>query len=104
VFGSVGNIYPLFFSPLFPSKREGRNFASDAFVRFLQYSVVQGLIALVREYLKGQDDVEADTMCTLRYNTCLLRSSDQGSAVPIAILNRIQIRYSQGLEDFVREK
>lgn len=25
----------------------------------------QGLIALVREYLRGQDDVEADTMCTL---------------------------------------
>jgi hypothetical protein len=27
---------------------------------------LQGLIALVREYLRGQDDVEADTMCTLR--------------------------------------
>ena len=26
---------------------------------------VQGLIALVRDYLRGQDDVEADTMCTL---------------------------------------
>merc|ERR1712110_968591 len=25
----------------------------------------QGLIALVRDYLRGQDDVEADTMCTL---------------------------------------
>lgn len=26
---------------------------------------MQGLIALVRDYLRGQDDVEADTMCTL---------------------------------------
>lgn len=25
----------------------------------------QGLIALVRDYLRGQDDIEADTMCTL---------------------------------------
>jgi len=25
----------------------------------------QGLISLVREYLRGQDDIEADTMCTL---------------------------------------
>jgi len=27
--------------------------------------VFQGLIALVRDFLRGQDDVEADTMCTL---------------------------------------
>ena len=27
--------------------------------------VFQGLIALVRDYLRGQDDIEADTMCTL---------------------------------------
>ena len=27
--------------------------------------IFQGLIALVRDFLRGQDDVEADTMCTL---------------------------------------
>ena len=30
-----------------------------------KYFIYQGLIALVRDYLRGQDDVEADTMCTL---------------------------------------
>ncbi len=34
--------------------------------------LLQGLIALVREYLRGQDDVEADTMCTLRNCTKLV--------------------------------
>ena len=34
--------------------------------------VMQGLITLVRDYLKGLDDVEADTMCTLsKYWTLL---------------------------------
>ena len=27
---------------------------------------MQGLLALVKEHVRGQDDVEADTMCTLR--------------------------------------
>ena len=31
----------------------------------MKYFMYQGLIALVRDYLRGQDDVEADTMCTL---------------------------------------
>ena len=33
----------------------------------IKHSDLQGLIALVRDYLRGQDDIEADTMCTLRY-------------------------------------
>ena len=32
---------------------------------FQKMYLLQGLIALVRDYLRGQDDVEADTMCTL---------------------------------------
>ena len=30
---------------------------------------LQGLLALVREYMRGLDDVEADTSCTLRNKT-----------------------------------
>ena len=37
---------------------------SNAFLN-MYGSCTQGLIALVRDYLRGQDDVEADTMCTL---------------------------------------
>lgn len=38
----------------------------------------QGLIALVRDYLRGQDDVEADTMCTLSNYWTLLSQRASG--------------------------
>jgi len=37
----------------------------DEILNGIPGSDYQGLIALVRDYLRGQDDVEADTMCTL---------------------------------------
>jgi hypothetical protein len=32
---------------------------------------LQGLLALVKDHVRGQDDVEADTMCTLRNNSLI---------------------------------
>ena len=40
--------------------------------------VMQGLITLVRDYLKGLDDVEADTMCTLSKYWTLLSQRASG--------------------------
>ena len=40
--------------------------------------VLQGLITLVRDYLKGLDDVEADTMCTLSKYWTLLSQRASG--------------------------
>jgi len=37
----------------------------DEILNGIPGSNYQGLIALVRDYLRGQDDIEADTMCTL---------------------------------------
>jgi len=37
----------------------------DEILNGIPGSDYQGLIALVRDYLRGQDDIEADTMCTL---------------------------------------
>jgi len=37
----------------------------DEILNGIPGSHYQGLIALVRDYLRGQDDIEADTMCTL---------------------------------------
>ena len=41
----------------------------------------QGLIALVRDYLRGQDDIEADTMCTLSNYWQLLSQRASGGAL-----------------------
>ena len=52
----------------------------------------QGLIALVRDYLRGQDDIEADTMCTLSNYWQLLSQRASGKLITNAHWMRKFIR------------
>ena len=77
----LGDNLPLCFLKGFCWKGEGA-FISISAMRWrtavTDINIVQGLITLVRDYLKGLDDVEADTMCTLSKYWTLLSQRASG--------------------------